>query len=79
MPRFHLNVSNDDVTLDANGIDRPDLDAAEREAVRGARELIADNVIAGRPVHQSHRVEIADGYGNVLHIVRFGDMIELAP
>lgn len=79
MPRFHLNVFNDDVSLDPDGIDRPDLKAAKHEAVRGARALIADDVIAGRPVHQSHRVEITDQNGNVLDIVRFGDMVELQP
>jgi hypothetical protein len=77
MPQFHLNVFNDIDAVDEEGIDRTNLQAAKSEAIVGAREMIASLIRYGKPVHRIHRIEITDQSGNLLHPVRFGDVIDL--
>jgi hypothetical protein len=77
MPQFHLNVFNDIDAVDEEGIDRANLEAAKSEAIVGARDMIANLIRYGKPVHRTHRIEITDKSGNLLHTVRFGDVIDL--
>jgi len=79
MQHFHMNVFTDLDAMDVEGLDLPDLDAAKGMATAGAREMIAADICVGKSVHQSHRVEITDHAGVVLHTVRFGDMVRLEP
>ncbi|WP_373458622.1 DUF6894 family protein [Sphingomonas faeni] len=55
------------------------LEAAESEAIVGAREMIASLIRYGKSVHRTHRIQITDQSGNLLHTVRFGDVIDLRP
>lgn len=79
MPRFYLTVCNDARAIDGEGEEQPDLEAAKRSALRGARELIAAEILAGRPLSQEHCIEITDGNGTLLHTVRFADVVQLRP
>lgn len=77
MPQFHLNVFNDIDAVDEEGVDRANPEAAKSEAIVGAREMIASLIRYGKPVHRTHRIDITDQSGNLLHTVRFGDVIDL--
>lgn len=77
MPHFHLNVFNDVAAYDEEGIERLNLEGAISDAIAGARDLVAEHIQAGRPVYSSHRVEITDDTGILLHTVRFGDVVDL--
>jgi hypothetical protein len=79
MRRYHFNVFNDFTSLDDEGRELPDIAAAVDEAIRSARELIGHEIMAGRTIHRSHRIEIADDAGSILHTVRFGDIVRLEP
>jgi hypothetical protein len=79
MPQFHLNVFNDVDALDEEGIERPNLEVAKLEAMIGARDIIANLIRYGKPVHRNHRIDITDEAGNLLHTVSFGDIIDLRP
>ncbi|WP_128082384.1 hypothetical protein [Sphingomonas sp. Ant20] len=79
MPHFYMNVYNNVVAIDEEGIERADLETVMSEAVRGARALIAEHIQNGKTVHTSHRIEIADDAGKVLHTVRFGDIVDIRP
>ena len=79
MPVFHFNVFNNVHATDLEGIDRPDLDAAKVNAIAGARALVADHIRNGTTIYQSHRIEITDDAGLLLHTVRFGDIVDLQP
>jgi hypothetical protein len=79
MTRFYLHVFNSTRALDIEGCELPDLETATLHAVQGARELIAEDIMAGRPISQRHRIEITGDDGRVLHAVRFGDVLELQP
>jgi hypothetical protein len=79
MPQFHLNVFSDIDAVDEEGIERANLEVTTLEAIIGARDMIANLIRYGRPVYRTHRIEITDEVGNLLHTVRFGDVIDLRP
>jgi hypothetical protein len=47
MPRYYFHVYDDYTALDEDGIDLPDVEAARREALVGARALAAEQVVKG--------------------------------
>ena len=59
MPLFYFHVFNDEITIDEEGIELPDLDAARAFAIRSARSLVCDSVQKGH-LNLDHRIEIAD-------------------
>jgi hypothetical protein len=77
MPRYHFNIFNDSTVMDDEGLELPDIAAAVDEAIRSARELIGHEIMAGRAIHRSHKIEIADEGGKVLHTVRFGEVVRV--
>jgi hypothetical protein len=79
VPQFHLNVFNSINAFDEEGIERPSLEVAKAEAIVGARDLVANLIRYGEPVHRTHRIEITDEAGSLLHTVLFGDVIDLRP
>ena len=79
LPKFYLNVINTADASDKEAFDLASLEEAKIQAIAGARDLISDNIRAGLPVYESHRIEITDDDGVFLHTVRFSDIIDLRP
>ncbi len=77
MPRFHINLFNDTDIIDEDGQDYTDLDAAEAETVRAARDIIAEHVRSGQSVDLNHRMEITDADHELLRVVRFADVVSI--
>lgn len=77
MPRFYLNIYNDADVFDDEGTEFPDLAAAKREAIRGARGMMADHLLEGRPITLDHRIEVADAHGTVLARIPFRELITI--
>jgi hypothetical protein len=70
MGRFYFHLQADDqIVPDDEGVDLPDLSAAEREAILAARELLAEAIKNGRPVPEAF--VIANEEGRALAIVPF--------
>ena len=67
MPVYFLNIRDDqnDLILDTEGQDCADLDAARTEAMEAAREMLADRILAGKPLDGTS-VEIVDSAGDVV-------------
>lgn len=59
MARYFFHVFNDEITLDEEGAELADLDAARAYAVESARALAADSVRHGH-LNLDHRIEIVD-------------------
>jgi hypothetical protein len=78
MPRYFFHVYNDETTIDREGKDLADLDAAKREAMRGARDLMAEAVRHGE-VTMSHRIEVEDDGGRPLLTIRYADAVLIRP
>ena len=79
MPKSYLNVINTAEDSDKEAFDLASLEEAKAQAIAAAKGLISDNIRAGLPVYESHRIEITDDDGVFLHAVRFGDIIDLRP
>ena len=75
MPRYYFHIHNDVVIMDADGMELRHLAAAKHEAVRGARSMMAEELVAGRPIKLFHRIEIADDDGKVLAAIPFREVI----
>ncbi|MEA3388422.1 DUF6894 family protein [Sphingobium sp. CCH11-B1] len=77
MARYHINLFNDVDIMDEEGQEFVDLAAAHSEAMRSAREVIADHVMNGKPVDLRHRMEITDHAGKLLETIRFAQAISI--
>jgi hypothetical protein len=78
MPRYYFHVYNDETSLDEEGQDLPDLEAARACAVEGARSLMSDTLKQGRIVLSDH-IAIQNEQGDLLLDVRFSDAVEIKP
>jgi hypothetical protein len=76
MSLYYLHiVDDDDVVLDPDGSDHPNLEAARDEAIDGARQLISDAVRHGSPLRMHRFFRINDADGKTLLNVPFTDAI----
>ena len=78
MPLYYFDIYNDDMTLDPEGTELADEQAARAFAVLQARSLAADTVMHGH-ITASHRLEIVDEDRNPVATVRFDEAIEFRP
>lgn len=76
MPRFYFHVFDEVVALDVEGVDLPDLAAAQKVALDGARELICDQVRKGH-LNLGHRVEVTDERGETVLKIAFRDVFTI--
>ena len=77
MPRYYIHIYNDAVTIDEAGMELRDLPAAKYEAIRGARSIMAEDLVAGHPLKLFHRVEIANADGKVLAVIPFRELVTI--
>ena len=76
MRRFYFHLkAGDELIPDEDGIELPSIDEAKREAILGARELLADAIKNGKPKVPEAFV-IADEAGRTLDVV---PLFELLP
>jgi hypothetical protein len=77
VPRFHLNLfDGDGEAPDEEGQDFVDLGGARKEAIRGIRSLLVDDLARGLILLRG-RIEIADVEGRVLQTIQFSDALEI--
>ena len=76
MPRYFFHVYDDVIAEDEEGAELPNLAAARLNALRGARELIADQVRRGYMV-RSHWIDVADEQGEKVLTITFGDAVDI--
>jgi len=74
MPRYFFDLFNDIQAPDLEGKDLHDLDAARANAVREAREMMAESVTKGR-LDLRHYIQVRDDAGQVVTVVQFGDAV----
>jgi hypothetical protein len=76
VPRYFFNLFDDVDTVDEEGLEISDREAAETAGLVYARAIAAEQVGHGR-LTLSHRIEIADASGAVLKIIRFDDAVHV--
>jgi hypothetical protein len=75
--RYFLHVKeNDELFEDPEGTELVDLNAARTRAVVGGREILAERIVAGRPI-DGLEIIICDTEGRVLEQVGFADLVVL--
>ena len=77
MPHFYFHLHNDMDVFDEEGIELADLQAARERGIRYAVDMTAASVLEHRKVNLHHRIEVADEFGQVQHVVEFGDVIHI--
>jgi hypothetical protein len=76
MQRFYFHLqAGDQIVQDDEGEDLPDLSAAQGEAIRAARELLAEAIKSGRPEVVPEAFVIADEAGRALALVPFAAVL----
>jgi len=76
MPRFFFHIYDDDVALDDEGLDLPDLDAVRKQALIGARSLICEEVTKGH-INLGHRIEVEDEDRRPVLTLPFASAVEI--
>ena len=71
MPRFMFHLFNDQHTIDTEGKDFPNLDAARNYAIGCARGIMAEELRVEGKINLSHWIEIEDEQGE-MDVVPFG-------
>ena len=77
VPRYHLNIYNDQVVLDQEGCELADLAHAKELAIEGARAMMAEHLTLGRPINLCHYIDVADSDGKVLATLPFRELITI--
>lgn len=72
MARYFLHIVDGvNCVTDYEGEEHPSLEAAMREAIQSARELMAGSLRSGRGLHSHQILRIQDALGNTLAEVPF--------
>ena len=77
MPRYYFHLYDDLDCPDLEGIELPDLDAAQAKAAHEARLLMGDLLDREGRLALHHRIEIEDEQGAVLATVNFRDVVAI--
>lgn len=77
MPRFYLHISDGHEFIeDEEGMELKDAEAAREEAIRGARDVMAEDIRSGE-LNLSSFIEVEDEEGRWLLTISFGEVVEL--
>jgi len=79
MALYHFNIDNSlGYVGDHEGRELPDLETARREALKGIRSLIAEEVMNGC-VDLDGRLEVTDEQGTILFAIGYAEAVEIHP
>ncbi|WP_414713333.1 DUF6894 family protein [Sphingomonas sp.] len=76
VPRYFFHVYDDIIAQDEEGEELPNFAAARLNALKGARELIAEQVRHGYIV-LSHWIDVVDEQGDAVLTVTFKDAVDI--
>jgi hypothetical protein len=77
MPRYHFNIHNGTgFTPDEEGRELADLDVARAEGLKGARSILAEDVMKGH-VDLKGKLEIVDEAGTLLLTIPFTEAVDI--
>lgn len=76
MPRYRFHLFNDVQTTDLVGRSFPDLAAAQGDAIRDARAIMAADLTGKGEINIGHWIELEDDEGDVV-VVAFRDAVTI--
>ena len=77
MPRFFFHIRDGESIDDPDGIYLPDTRTARQEAVRSARDIMAEDVRRGR-LPLSAWIEVTDENGEAIFALPFTEAVEIS-
>jgi len=77
VPRYFFHLYDDLDCADLEGVELPDLDAAQATASREARSLMGDLLDREGRIALHHRIDIEDEQGTVLATIPFRDVVAI--
>lgn len=78
MPRYFFHIHNHIETVDEDGLELPDLQAARKMAIKAARAMMAENLIDGQ-LWLDHWIEVENEAHQQVLAIKFGDAVEITP
>jgi hypothetical protein len=75
VPRYFFHLYNDEVTLDEEGEELPDVAAARDRARREVQVMAAEAIKTHSHLVLHHRIVVADAKGQEVASFLFGDVI----
>jgi hypothetical protein len=76
MALYYFQIFNDDVTLDDEGAELADDEAALAHAVKAVRALASDTALHGH-LTRSHRIDVVDANRRPVGSVRFDEAVDI--
>jgi hypothetical protein len=76
MPRYFFNIRDGEPVDDPDGMYLPDTRSARLEAMRSARDIMAEDVRRGR-LHLASCIEVTDEQGEPVFVVPFAEAIQI--
>ena len=76
MALYYFHLFNDDVTMDDEGVELADDEAARAHAVKEARHMAADTVLHGH-FTPSHRIDFVNEKRELVGSMRFDEAVEV--
>ena len=77
MPRFFFHIRDGESVEDPDGMFLPDARSARLEALRNARDIMAEDVRRGR-LQLSSWIEVTDEQGEAIFAVPFSEALEIS-
>ena len=78
MPRFFFHLRDGESAEDPDGMYLPDVRTARLEAIRSARDIMAEHVRRGK-LDLSFSIEVTDEHGEPILAVPFREVVDLEP
>jgi hypothetical protein len=76
LPRYFFHVFDDIIAQDEEGVELPNLAAARLQAVKGARDLMTEQVRHGH-LELSHWIDVTDERGDKVLTITFRDAVDV--
>ena len=77
MPLYFFHIKEgDEVLLDEEGLDHPDLGAARAEAIEGIRQIVGEAVMSGSPLRLDREMQVDDDAGHTLLKFMFREVVD---
>ena len=77
MPRYFFHIRDGESIDDPDGMYLPDTRTARLEAMRSARDLMAEDVRRGR-LSLTSWIEVTDEHGEAIFAVPFAEAVEIS-
>jgi hypothetical protein len=75
MPRYFFDLHDDYDAIDEEGKELADQSAAEKEALKEAREMIKTSLDETGRIDLSHHIDVRDESGAILYVIHFEDAV----